>query len=632
MSCALRWRKVSGGERREFASRLGRFPVSASIHGHVGPATGDAGSLPGSDQTRIQPGPAVGRSGARGPEPRAGGSRGKSLLLAILAVGGPLLTYVVVGVWMFQGSLTLGMEYDEVFRVNNLVAVQQGGALPYDQAISSFEILGHSVPLMYKSYISSAFLLWYLPLGLFHDPLVGIRTLDQVSLILSAAVGFLLFRRRAYWAASGIPLLVMVSPLLYPDILFGFADVRHVIPMLVAAWFFQRFVRAEHTRDLFGSALFSAIALNISLYAAWIFAGLAVAALCFYWPTLRSVLTSVRHLGAALLASAIGCFNFLYFNLTQGFPTLRPLIDRFISPDGSNAHPIDFKQSHGVLGDAALRLPLLWGFLGSAAAVSIAIFLVAVAVTLLSFVGSLKARRIRADRVLYVPMLALLVSLAAILVSPNTTRRGHYGMLVVLLECAFFAGAVLAGRLLPKMRPATARGGAIAMFAAFFALNASVSRASVDRQLVTGGQGFFSSAIFELYEYAVEDQRSELPLLQTQWGSDAQLYFLSDGSFTAPSIVFPLLGRPSEQARIQLVAQAVRAAGGAVAIPVYSNVPAVGGVDQISLLEGAAQTQGGSVCTEKVFTDRRGQEQIRLYRLQLEGAGSNDSQAACEAP
>ena len=81
---------------------------------------------------------------------------------------------VAVNLYLFRGSTRHGMEFDEVYRLNNMFPIFRDGVYPYNQAICSLDLGGLSIPLMYKEYISSLHLLPLVPAVFFRDTSVTI--------------------------------------------------------------------------------------------------------------------------------------------------------------------------------------------------------------------------------------------------------------------------------------------------------------------------------------------------------------------------------------------------------------------------------------------------------------------------
>lgn len=554
-------------------------------------------------------------------------------LRAALTIALPLLVYVAVGLAMFLGTQHLGMEFDEVFRVNNLVAVIHPDAEPYNQAISSIGVFGHSIPLMYKQYVSSAFLIAFLPLALFPDPLTGIRVLYVTYLILAASLAYLLFRSRAPWVAFTIPLLAMVSPLLYPDVTYGFADAQHYLPLLGAAWFVRRYIRTGRPWSLFAGGLLAGVAANMFFYSTWVLAAAAVAFVVVYPRVAWSLIRSARAVLALVAGIAIGLFNYVYYNLTQGFPTLMPLINNVFFPAKYAANPIDYRSDDaGVIAGLPSRLSYVGTLLGASLGFFITALAISFVVATVAAVVLRRRRQLAAARVAFVPPIMLVIALGLILISPNTTRRGHYAVLVGLIAATLVAAFLLATRAVPRMSLAVYRWLAAVLAATVFLVSAGVSRSATELVVETGGSGFFSSAVFDLWDYLEEHRVPDTAVLQVQWGTYAQFYFLSDGTYVSTSVVYQVLGGATPAAREDTVETAVEAMGGVALIPVYTDVPSTNGVDITALLEGVATESGGEVCTLETFDGRSGHEEIRLYRLSLDapdGVADTDASAAC---
>lgn len=549
---------------------------------------------------------------------------------AVARVAGPLVLYATITILLFSGTATVGMQFDEVFRPNNLLPVLYPDAGPYDQSISSVTVLGKGVPLMYKEYISSASLLPYLPVALFADPVVGLRTLYLVYAIAVPSLGFLLFRDRAYWVAVVAPLLWTVSPLLYPEITFGFVDPYFLLALLPAARLFQSYVRRGGAWRVVVTGFLVGVAINVTFYATWVVVGLAVAGVVLYPRVLLDLVRRWVLLLATVAALLAGMVNYVYYNVTQGFPTVRPAFERIFRPDAYAENPIDFKESAGLVDEVVRHLRFVPELLGPAAAVIIVLVLGSLVVTAVGLVVAGRAHRLREVRLLGVPGIALVVAFGLILVSPNTTRRGHYAMLTGLLELCLVAAFVLLVRQLPALHRRTVASVAVVLVVGYTALGGATSRASVDRVIESGGSGFFSAAIFDLHDYLVAHDVDGSEVLQVQWGSAAQLYFLTKGELQSPSVMFQVMGAADDATRVDLVAAAVDGMGGRAYVPVYVDVAPPAGVDVDRLLHEVAVAEHGSLCLVEAFRGRGGTEDIRLYELVTAAGGAPTPGLRCD--
>ena len=563
-------------------------------------------------------------------KPDGTGTPGHSWWRSAAAVLVPVAVYAVVALLLFRGTDGLGMQFDEVFRLNNLMPVFHNDAQPYDQSISSITVLGVTVPLMYKIYISSAFLAPFLPVGLFADPLSGLRFLYLFYAVAIPSLAFLLFRTRNYWVAFTVPLLALVSPLLYPEITYGFVDLEFMLPLLVAAWLFREYLRRDRAWRLFIVALLVGVSVNMAIYAAWIVLGLGVAGVLLYRRSFWRIVVRWRHLAALVSGLALGLLNYVYYNLTAGFPTVTPMFNRLFRPAVYAENTIDYKEPIGIVDEMISDLRYARTLLGPHAGVFLAILVAAALVTVVcAFVA---ARRGRFDeiRLHLVPIVALVVAFALILISPNTTRRGHYAVLVGLVELSLVCAFLLALRFVPRVHVTQQRVIAGALALSIFTFAGTTSRHAVDAVIRTGGDGFFSSAIFDLRDYLQEEGTPATAVLQAQWGSGAQLYFLSKGTYAPPSVVGEVLGSPDLASRAAVVAAAIEASGGTSLIPVYTNASPPAGIDVTEVLEAVASDEAGSVCTVEIFRDHLGGEEIRLYRVSLEPGSENSTDASEE--
>lgn len=540
-------------------------------------------------------------------------------LLGVSRVVVPILAFIAIGRLMFEGSLGDGMEFDEVFRVNNIVPVINPAAEPYNQAISSLHVLGISIPLMYKQYISSAFLIQYLPLHFFDNYLVGIRALNLIYLVSVAIFSFLIFRKKSYWVALLVTVCAMFSPLLYPDVRYGFVSVTYLALLSGSYWFFERYRTRGSSFSLFWASFFLFFSVNLTFYVAWVAVALILTIVVLFPDILRRLLTSFQNVLALGAGFLLGLFNYVYYNATNSFPTFMTFVNRIFFPDRYAKNPIDFRQPTGLWQEASRGLRLFYGFLGPFAEVYAVGLVVALAVTCVGLGLAIRRGQFLRLRVYFVPSAVLLITGMLILVSPNTTRRGHYSMLVVWMELTFIAAFLLVRRLFFR-NPNLMRAVSVSISLLLVGLYALTSGISVVKENETRGNGFFSAAIFDLNGYLVSHGISSKNTLQVQWGSYAQLYFLSRGEWTGPNVVFQILGAQNDAARRDVIDAAVEDQSTPVFVPVYVSVGPVAGVDVRELLVDLSSEGRVQICTAAVFKGDAGVEAIRLYRVSSKDA------------
>ncbi|MDR1293383.1 MAG: hypothetical protein LBK59_00250 [Bifidobacteriaceae bacterium] len=570
------------------------------------------------------------RSAAR-PRPGSGAGRRARAAAWVLV---PLAVYGAVTVVMFWNGRAFGMAFDEVSRANNVWVWLNPDAVPQQQEVSSLTIFGHMVPLMFKTYVSAALVPWYLPLGLFADPLTGIRLLYAIYTFAGAATGFLAFRRLWYWPATVVPLLCLTSPLMYPEVLYGFVTVLHVMPLIISARLVVGYFRSGSRWALFGAAAFAGLAINISFYSAWVVVGLGVS---FVIVNPRRAWSAVRHwrnLVAVVAGAAIGLFNYVYYNVTQGFPTVRVFTDRIFALDAYNEHAIDGVASQGVLTEVGERLGLLPRYMDGVGPVAVALWAGCLAVCAAVAFTAIRTRSWASYRWYFLPVIGAVIAFGAILISPNADRAGHFGMLVGVIESALVCTYLMAAKAFGPAIPALRRRALPAILVGVLACTGALSsRVAIDRELRIGGRNEHSTAIFGLVDYVLDNVPSS-QLLQVQWGSYSQLFFFTRGEYATPGVVFQVLYEPMDE-RVRIIADAVREHGGDMVVPVYlMKDPVHGDLDfswAADAVEETARALGGALCVEETFARADGREDIVLYRIRTGEVAQADPLPTCES-
>jgi hypothetical protein len=547
-------------------------------------------------------------------------------LRTALPVAGPLLAYAVITTVMFWNGRAAGMAFDEVFRVNNVWEWINPDADPQYQAISSLSLFGHEIPLMMKPYISATQVLWYLPLALFSDPSTGLRLLYPVYTLAAASAGFLAFRKLWYWPAVVIPLMCLTTPLLYPEVVYGYVVVLHFLPEVLAARFFVGYLRSGSRWALFAAAAFTGLTLNVTFYSAWAIFGLGMAFIILNPRRAWRVVASWRNVLAIASGTVIGAFNYVHFNIENGFPVFRIFFERIFAPEQYNEMPIDGFKTEGAIPEALSHLELLPDYADGLqpfyVAVAALVALIAVAVA----VRAIATKSWATYRWYFLPGLALMIGLAALLLSPNATRAGHFGMLIGLVESATVCAYLMAAKAFGGMIPALRRRGIPAILVAALVVPGGVaSRTAVDREIRAGGEGFFTSAVFGLGEYFLDHKIPPEQILQVQWGTLAQIVFFMRGEGGSKAILWELLSRPREEWAAH-TAEALEEAGPDMYVPV--NMRRNSEEFEV-MLDETAQLMGGSLCLVAEFPRTDGRMDIALYRLRTREATLADPLPGC---
>lgn len=532
----------------------------------------------------------------------------KHVLFSSLLVGISLI--------LFRGALRQGMEMDEISRVINVIPLLNGKAEPLPPAMFHIDLFGHQVPVMFKQYISSAYLLRFLPLAFFNDYLFGIRFLHWFYFVLSLGVFYLVVTRfDAYVAVFGT-LLVAVSPLFYPEVRISFADSLQIFYLSLAGLFFERFFRhGEKRLDLFLGFLLLFLCANQMFYFSWVIAGLLTAGIilypkeilrCFY-PVSRSLVVA----GALML----GMVNFVAYNAVRGFPTLMVLVNRLFRPNVYNAAPIDYRPAKPFADELMRKLQQLPGYF-DAPRLYVGLYAAVATVTILFLLYLWRRGRFSENRLYFLPGLVALSVFSFILITPNTFRVGHYIYLVPFLQLSTLAAVMALGRMLGERRRLR-KTVVIGLPVLLTALSFTVSYGVVTATNRTGGRIRFSPAIFDFVNYLNAHAIDSGDVLFTVWGLHLQPYFLNHGQFRMRRVVYELITRPTEAEKESYFEflfssyQALPMKGDALYFPVYARIDA----DVRKALLGFLERHNGQVVLEKVFPERDGQPAILLYRL-----------------
>ncbi len=527
-----------------------------------------------------------------------------------------LLALLAISLILFRGALDQGMEMDEVSRVINVIPLVNSHAEPLQRALFGFDLFGRYIPVMFKQYISSAYLLRFLPLAFFNDYLFGIRFLHWFYFVLSLSVFYLVMTKFSNYLAVFGTLLVATSPLFYPQVRISFADTLHILYLSVAGLFFERFFRhGQRKRDLFFGFLLLFLCANQMFYFSWVIAGLLLAGiLLFPRETLSCFFPLSRSLVVAL-ALMLGLVNFVVYNVAQGFPTLMVLFNRLFRPQVYNAAPIDYRPAQPFAEELARKLhqlPLYFDTPGF----YLGLYAATLLVTLLFAFHLQRQGRFGENRLYFLPGLTTVIILGLILISPNSTRVGHYVFLIPFLQLSVLSAVLGAGRILGgfgRLR----RIVLIGVPAVLVTFSFMVSNSVVVATNRTGGTVRFSPAIFDFVRYLDTHSIDSGDVLFTVWGLHLQPYFLHHGEFRMRRAIYELLARPTQADKEAFFEQyfsscrAVPERGDALYFPFFARVD----VEVREALLDFLKRQNGTVVLEKVFPERNGQPAILLYRL-----------------
>ncbi len=518
--------------------------------------------------------------------------------------------------FLFRGWMEQGMEMDEVSRVSNIIPIFNPDAQPADRGSFRVTAFGITFPIMFKEYISSAYLIKFLPLGLFNDYLLGIRLLHLCFFLLAALSFFFFAQKHHLYVAVWTSLLMVTAPLLYPMVRIGFVETIHLFFLTAAAFLIYRFIQHPDRRgSLFWGVFVLSFAVNQSFYVIWVVAGTGLATLLLYPDVWRRCCQPIRNLATAALAAVLGLAHFVYYNLASGFPTVATAYYYLFDRERYNQNPVDRSIAQPFLEELRNKFVHLDVFYGPYSEAYWLMGLIMTAIFLFSFAKSLRAGRLRQDRIYFLPFLSLAAVLALILISPKGTRPGHYTYIIPFEQLSMISALLLTARMLPWS--SLAKGLLHAVPALLFLFNFYNSNQIVAENNRTGGTALFSPAVFEFNDYLSRQRIDSRNIYFLSWGLYAQPYFLQRGEFHINNWVYHLIDKqPAEQAEslkfLFSSSQARPATGDQLYFPLFAQKRS----DINETLQKVVAEYSGRLALEKTFFERDASTPaILLYRL-----------------
>ncbi|MGM9669574.1 MAG: hypothetical protein ACI3VZ_07450 [Faecousia sp.] len=451
-----------------------------------------------------------------------------------------------VTAFVFWGTFEHGMQFDEVYRVCNLFSMFFKDAEPFNQAIYSIRVFGRDIPIMYKDYISSFCITPMFPILFFENVLVALRSMYIFYFLLALilfyyAFGFYTGDRTLAMLTT---LFIAVNPVLHPQLQVHFATIRDLIPISVLLILMKR--GKLNWKSIFIGVFVLCLSANIAFYSVWHIAAFFIVSVVFYpkfWP---AVIKSWKNILAVILGGCIGLFHFVLYNVMNGFPTVKTLVNSIFFVEKYNESAIDYKTSSGVLGELPGKLEKLKEYLGGSASFFLVVLLAAT--FLIIFEVWYIKRHKRSElagigKIVLVSLVCFYLTFVFILVSPNAKASHHFCYLVGFYSAAAVGAIWLMGKLMPGAKMLMTACALV-----MIGVSAFQTGADVLKELKSGGTGNFSPAIFDLHDYLEENEIDDEDMMFIDWGFHAQLYFLNRGDFKIQEVVFQLMN--SDETRV----------------------------------------------------------------------------------
>ena len=322
-------------------------------------------------------------------------------------------------------------------------------------------------------------------------------------------------------------ILLLFHPLLYPYVRYGWASVSYGIGTVAAAFFWNRYEKNGHLRNLWMSVFSLCFMANIHFYFMWDVVALVLSMLIIYPKEIVKTIFNIKKFFIMLSAVVVGLLNYVIYNIVDGFPTIRVLYNYIFNKNEYNAsYAIDNRESGGILSEIGRKLAKYLDIFGERAFIFEGICIVGAAITIFLIVYYVKKGKWEDKKAYFIPFFGTVLTLLLMLFTPNAIGSQHLAYLVLPFSL-WFAG--LFSLLLQEVQKGTKKIVYVSagLIAFFFAVESNLGIVQANK---TKGTEYFSNNIYDLVDYIeetpeVSDDNTVFP----QWGMAAQVYFLNRG-------------------------------------------------------------------------------------------------------
>ena len=452
----------------------------------------------------------------------------------------------IISIILFNGYLQEGMDNDEVLRIIPVIQYFNRHATPINQSIFSIHLFGHVIPIMFKEYISSLYPFLYTPIVLFNNYFIGVRVMHLFYFIASILVFFIVFFKANRFIGLWSSLIIVTSPLLYPELREGFVHTWHFIAVALSFYFFKIFFNDNRKCIYLFLAIFIlSLMTNIVFYFSWIFAAFILASLLLFSDYWLIIIKSVKYVIVSILAVFLGLFNYVIYNIMNGYPTFMKLYLSIFNTSKYNKNPIDYHRLGSISEEIKIKiLSLSHNFDGY---YTIYFFVLILLILLSSFVFYvlIKKGKFKENRVYFLPFLIFLFTLFFILISPKAQRAGHFVFLFPAYQLAIVSMLyVLKEKILHQKLVKYIIYISLSSFVLF---NFYVSYDKISKINITGGTGLHTTAIYKLEGYIKTKKLNINKFVFLQWGMVSQLYLFNKGEMKPDSLIFALFDKSKEE-------------------------------------------------------------------------------------
>lgn len=414
-----------------------------------------------------------------------------------------------------------GLHFDEVNRLNPLFALFNPAAYPNEQAIWSISLGGIKIPMIYKEYISSLSTFYMLPIVLFRNPIIGLKTMYIVYFGAEILSVYLYLKRFNKNFAIGVSLILLTNPLIYPDIFYGFANCFHVIFIVLSLYQFEKYYQTNSLKYLFGGVFFICFGTNLSFYTIWNVVALLLSSMLIDFPLWKATLKSIKAIIVILSGAFLGLFNFILYNLFCGFPTVTKLFEYIFS---TNEFEMDGVSNESLYESITITLEKVDYMLNGKLGIYIALIALMIGFWALLAVLKIKGKA-KIDRHMFYPILIVLFTIACLLISPKPRFAYHWLRLSPTFEILIILSFVFLNRyLFKRLYSLPYIATSLFLIFAFWQCNEKIrdSKVAVEKFHLSNDYEFLAN-FFEKNNVRNEQ------IFYLEWGIEAPVYFSTKG-------------------------------------------------------------------------------------------------------
>ena len=447
---------------------------------------------------------------------------------------------IIVVLYLFRGAYSFGLEYDEVFRINNWFQYFNDKATPYRQSICSIYIGDLEIPLMLKEYISYWSIVPYMVIALFHNPLVALRNFYFLYTVLSLIVVYYVLSKYNRRIAVFTVIYMAVNPILYPEIRYSMATLLYGIGLGLCVLFWWKYWENNKRRYLWLSVFLICLQVNILFYFAWVVGGLIVALLILYPKLFWKTVSNIKNLLVIISAAVLGLFNYIIYNVQNGFPSVKHLWNYLFNRKNYadiNLPTVEMQDnlrnhmpiSGNFLDDIKLKIDSYLNCIGPWKQLYFLLIVVLITVNIVYFVRLLRSKKMDGNKKYFLPGLVTILSFCFMVITPSS--RGSHHLTYMAIPFAVWISCTI------ELVLKNTTNKSIKKFVYFAAVATVVvffiqSNTCVMGANACGGYGYYANNIYDLIDYT--DSHKEIDgsnTLLVEWGMMTQFYFIHCGEY-----------------------------------------------------------------------------------------------------